>query len=169
MTRGRAVEALLAQRRWPPRAVLTCWVALSDAPEAAGCPRVIPKLHRRGPMGESSRPPACRAAHTVVPSRWLSKGGHSVQSTSGTTSAMVSPSRGSAKTTRWRECSSHRSCLPSCTHCITAVLCWRSIEWWSQACVCYAQAAAAGRGHRPLLVAGAAGRRATQAPLRTII
>jgi ectoine hydroxylase-related dioxygenase (phytanoyl-CoA dioxygenase family) len=33
-----------------PLQVLTCWVALSDAPEAAGCPRVIPKLHRRGPM-----------------------------------------------------------------------------------------------------------------------
>ncbi len=31
-----------------PQAYLTCWLALKDAPIAAGCPWVIPKAHRAG-------------------------------------------------------------------------------------------------------------------------
>jgi ectoine hydroxylase-related dioxygenase (phytanoyl-CoA dioxygenase family) len=33
-----------------PQQYLTCWVALSDASEANGCPWVVPKLHRRGTL-----------------------------------------------------------------------------------------------------------------------
>ncbi|HXX49420.1 MAG TPA: phytanoyl-CoA dioxygenase family protein, partial [Myxococcota bacterium] len=33
-----------------PEAYLTCWVALTDATEANGCPRVVPGLHRGGTL-----------------------------------------------------------------------------------------------------------------------
>ncbi len=33
-----------------PQAYLTCWVALTDATEANGCPRVVPGLHRGGTL-----------------------------------------------------------------------------------------------------------------------
>jgi ectoine hydroxylase-related dioxygenase (phytanoyl-CoA dioxygenase family) len=33
-----------------PQAYLTCWVALTDATESNGCPRVVPGLHRGGTL-----------------------------------------------------------------------------------------------------------------------
>jgi ectoine hydroxylase-related dioxygenase (phytanoyl-CoA dioxygenase family) len=33
-----------------PEAYLTCWVALSDATEQNGCPRVVPGIHRNGTL-----------------------------------------------------------------------------------------------------------------------
>jgi len=33
-----------------PQAYLTCWVALTDATEDNGCPRVVPGLHRGGTL-----------------------------------------------------------------------------------------------------------------------
>ena len=33
-----------------PQAYLTCWVALTDATETNGCPRVVPGLHRGGTL-----------------------------------------------------------------------------------------------------------------------
>jgi ectoine hydroxylase-related dioxygenase (phytanoyl-CoA dioxygenase family) len=33
-----------------PEAYLTCWVALTDATEDNGCPRVVPRLHRGGTL-----------------------------------------------------------------------------------------------------------------------
>jgi ectoine hydroxylase-related dioxygenase (phytanoyl-CoA dioxygenase family) len=33
-----------------PQQYLTCWVALTDATEANGCPQVVPGLHRRGTL-----------------------------------------------------------------------------------------------------------------------
>ena len=36
-----------------PLQYLTAWVALTDATKSNGCPRVIPKLFRRGPLQHS--------------------------------------------------------------------------------------------------------------------
>jgi ectoine hydroxylase-related dioxygenase (phytanoyl-CoA dioxygenase family) len=37
-----------------PQAYLTCWVALSDATEANGCPRVVPGIHRGGTLAHET-------------------------------------------------------------------------------------------------------------------
>jgi ectoine hydroxylase-related dioxygenase (phytanoyl-CoA dioxygenase family) len=37
-----------------PEAYLTCWVALSDATESNGCPRVVPGLHRGGTLAHQA-------------------------------------------------------------------------------------------------------------------
>ncbi len=37
-----------------PQAYLTCWVALTDATEANGCPRVVPGLHRGGTLAHEA-------------------------------------------------------------------------------------------------------------------
>jgi hypothetical protein len=37
-----------------PQAYLTCWVALTDATEANGCPRVVPGLHRGGTLAHQA-------------------------------------------------------------------------------------------------------------------
>jgi ectoine hydroxylase-related dioxygenase (phytanoyl-CoA dioxygenase family) len=36
-----------------PQAYLTCWVALTDATETNGCPRVVPGLHRGGTLAHA--------------------------------------------------------------------------------------------------------------------
>ena len=37
-----------------PQAYLTCWIALTDATEANGCPRVVPGLHRGGTLAHEA-------------------------------------------------------------------------------------------------------------------
>jgi phytanoyl-CoA hydroxylase len=37
-----------------PEAYLTCWVALTDATEENGCPRVVPGLHRNGTLAHET-------------------------------------------------------------------------------------------------------------------
>ena len=37
-----------------PEAYLTCWVALTDATEDNGCPRVVPGLHRGGTLAHEA-------------------------------------------------------------------------------------------------------------------
>ena len=37
-----------------PQTYLTCWVALTDATEANGCPRVVPGLHRGGTLAHEA-------------------------------------------------------------------------------------------------------------------
>ena len=53
-----------------PQQYLTCWIPLTDATEANGCPQVVPGLHRRGTLAHTYVDPLgfeCFAEPPVAP------------------------------------------------------------------------------------------------------
>ena len=52
-----------------PQQYLTCWVALTDATEDNGCPWVVPGLHRRGALAQST-PTSASSASATRPTPW---------------------------------------------------------------------------------------------------